>query len=83
MATMFVDNQNGKKAPDLKCGLVLMDEQGNITERRPTEFVWNVNFNQKGNAFYLSDNTNLRVVSIPSEKRQQIIDAFHKFENNK
>ena len=83
MATMFVDNQNGKKAPDLKCGLVLMDEQGNITERRPTEFVWNLNFNQKGNAFYLSDNTNLRVVSIPSEKRQQIIDAFHKFENNK
>ena len=83
MATMFVDNQNGKKAPDLKCGLVLMDEQGNITERRPTEFVWNVDFNQKGNAFYLSDKTNLRVVSIPSEKRQQIIDAFHKFENNK
>ena len=81
MATMFVDNQNGKKAPDLKRGLVLMDEQGNITERRPTEFVWNLNFNQKGKAFYLSDNTNLRVVSIPSEKRQQIIDAFHKFVN--
>ena len=82
MATMFVDNQNGKKAPDLKRGLVLMDEQGNITERRPTEFVWNVNFNQKGNAYRLSDKTNLRVVKISSEKRQQIIDAFHKTYNN-
>ena len=81
LATMFVDNQNGKKAPDLKCGLVLMDEQGNITERKPTEFLWNVNFNQKGNnAYRLTDQTNLRVVRIPSEKRQQIIDAFHKFE---
>ena len=82
MATMFVDNQNGKKAPDLKRGLVLMDEQGNITERRPTEFVWNVNFIQKGNAYRLSDKTNLRVVKISSEKRQQIIDAFHKTYNN-
>ena len=27
--------------------------------------------------------TILRVVSIPSEKHQQIIDAFHKFENSK
>ena len=80
LATMFVDNQNGKKAPDLKCGLVLMDEQGNITERKPTEFLWNVNFNQKGNAYRLTDQTNLRVVRIPSEKRQQIIDALHKFE---
>ena len=80
LATMFVDSQNGKKAPDLKCGLVLMDEQGNITERKPTEFVWNVKFNQKGNAYRLTDETNLRVVRIPSEKRQQIIDAFHKFE---
>ena len=80
LATMYVDNQNGKKAPDFKYGLVLMDEQGNITERRPTEFVWNVNFNQKDNSFRLSDKTNLRVVSISSEKRQQIIDAFHKFE---
>ena len=83
MATMFVDNQNGKKAPEFKYGLVLMDEQGNITEHKPTEFVWNVKFNQKGNAFRLTDNTNLRVVSISSEKRQQIIDAFHKFEKNK
>ena len=80
LATMFVDNQNGKNAPVLKCGLVLMDEQGNITERKPTEFLWNVNFNQKGNAYRLTDQTNLRVVRIPSEKRQQIIDAFHKFE---
>ena len=80
LATMYFDNQNGKKAPDLKRGLVLMDEQGNVTERKPTEFVWNVNFNQKDNTYRLTDKTNLRVAKITSEKRQQIIDAFHKFE---
>ena len=80
VATMYFDNQNGKEESYFKYGLVLMDEQGNITERKPTEFVWNVNFNQQGNAYRLSDNTNIRVVRIPSEKRQQIIDAFHKFE---
>ena len=79
MATLFVDNQNGKKESDFKYGLVLMDEQGNIAERKPTEFVWNVNFDQQGNAYRLSDKTNLRVVGITSEKRQQIIDAFQKF----
>lgn len=80
MATMYIDNQNSKKESDFKYGFVLMDEQGNITERKPSEFVWNVQFNQKGNAFRLDDKTNLRVVSIPAEKHQQIIDTFHKFE---
>ena len=80
LATMYYDHQTGKKAPDFKYGFVLMDEQGNIIERNPVEFVWNVKFNQKDNAFLLSDQTNLRVVRIPSEKRQQIIDAFHKYE---
>lgn len=80
MATMYIDNQTSKKESDFKYGFVLMDEQGNITERKPSEFVWNVRFNQKGNAFRLDDKTNLRVVSIPAEKHQQIIDAFHKFE---
>ncbi|MBO7115638.1 MAG: hypothetical protein J6V87_01150 [Prevotella sp.] len=83
MTTMFIDNQNGKKESDFKYGFVLMDEQGNITERKPTEFSWYVNFNMIDNAFRLSDKTNLRVVSVPSEKHQQIVDAFHKFENNK
>ena len=80
IATLHIDNRNGKKEPDFKRGLVLMDEQGNITERKPGEFVFNVQFNQKGNAFRLNEKTTLRVVNIPSEKYQQIIDAFHKFE---
>ena len=57
-----------------------MDEQGNITERKPGEFVWNVKFLQEGISYRLTDDTTLRLVSIPSEKRQQIIDALHKFE---
>ena len=80
VATMYFDNQNGKKESDFKYGLVLMDEQGNITERKPSEFTWNVYFNQQDNAYRLNEKTNLRLVKIPSEKRQQIIDAFHKFE---
>ena len=80
IATMHIDIQTGKKESDFKYGFVLMDEQGNITERKPSEFVWNVKFNQKGNAYRLNDETNLRVVSIPAEKHQQIIDAFHKFQ---
>lgn len=83
IATMHTDIQNGKKESDFKYGLVLMDEQGNITERKPTEFVWNVKFNQKGIAFRLNDETNLRVISIPVEKHQQIIDAFHKSPKSK
>ncbi|WP_091840440.1 hypothetical protein [Prevotella sp. ne3005] len=57
-----------------------MDEQGIITERKPGEFVFHVEYNQKGNTYCLNKKTTLRLVSIPSEKRQQIIDALHKFE---
>ena len=56
-----------------------MDEQGNITEHKPSEFFFNVKFNLIDNAYILSDETSLRVVSVPDEKRQQIIDAFHKY----
>ena len=80
-ATMLYDSQSGKKKSDFKHGLVLMDEQGNITERKNSEFVWNVKFLQEGISYRLTDDTTLRLVSIPSEKRQQIINALHKFEN--
>ena len=80
IATLHINNQNKKMESDFKYGLVLMDEQGNITERKPAEFIFNVQFNQKGIAFRLNEKTTLRVVSIPSKKHQQIIDAFHKFE---
>jgi hypothetical protein len=58
-----------------------MDEQGNITERKNSEFVWNVKFLQEGISYRLTDDTTLRLVSISSEKRQELIDALHKFEN--
>ena len=80
ITTLHVKKQNGKKESDFKHGFVLMDEQGNITERKPGEFVFHVEYNQKGNTYCLNEKTTLRLVSIPSEKRQQIIDALHKFE---
>ncbi|MBP5570463.1 MAG: hypothetical protein J6X46_05515, partial [Prevotella sp.] len=81
IATMRIDNQKKQTEPDYKHNLVLMDEQGNITERKLSEFFLNIQFYQKGNAYCLSDQTNLRLVSVTSEKHQQIIDALHKFEN--
>ena len=69
-----------EKESDFKHGFVLMDEQGNITEHKLSEFFLNIQFYQKGNAYCLSDQTNLRLVSVTSEKHQQIIDAFHQFE---
>ena len=83
MATLFLDMQSGKDESGFQRGFVLMDEQGNITERPATDVTWNVNFNQKGIAFRLQDSTNLRVVSIPADKRQQIVDAFRKFEKKR
>ena len=80
IATMRIDNQKKQTEPDYKYNLVLMDEQGNITERKLSEFFLNIQFYQKGNAYCLSDQTNLRLVSVTSEKHQQIIDAFHQFE---
>ena len=81
IATMRIGNQKKQTEPDYKYNLVLMDEQGNITERKLSEFFLNIQFYQKGNAYCLSDQTNLRLVSVTSEKHQQIIDALHKFEN--
>lgn len=47
IATMISDNKSRKEDSDFKYSLVLMDEQGNITERKPTEFVWNVTSTKK------------------------------------
>ena len=69
ITTLHVKKQNGKKESDFKHGFVLMDEQGNITERKPGEFVFHVEYNQKGKPYCLNEKTTLRLVSIPSEKR--------------
>ena len=58
-----------------------MDEQGNITERKVSEFFFNIQFVQKGITYRLTDQTNIRLVNVTSEKRQQIINDLHTFEN--
>ena len=54
-----------------------MDEEGNITERKPSEFLWNTKIYQEGNAYSMGD-ASLRVVSISAKKRQQMLEAYHK-----
>lgn len=83
MAHFMYDQSSKKQTSDYKHGLVLLDEQGNITERAHDKFEWNVNFNQNGNVYRLSDSTNLRLVSITPEKRQQLIKAFQDFQKKK
>ena len=78
---MRIGNQKKQKDPDYKHHIVLMDEQGNITERKVSEFFFNIQFVQKGITYRLTDQTNIRVVNVTSEKRQELIDALHKFEN--
>ena len=81
IATMRIGNQKKQKDPDYKHHIVLMDEQGNITERKVSEFFFNIQFVQKGITYRLTDQTNIRLVNVTSEKRQELIDALHKFEN--
>jgi hypothetical protein len=79
IATMRIGNQKKQKDPDYKHHIVLMDEQGNITERKVSEFFFNIQFVQKGITYRLTDQTNIRLVNVTSEKRQELIDALHKF----
>ena len=81
LATISVSSQEKKKS-DLKRGLVLMDEQGNITEQLDGDLQLFLDFNQYGNTYVLNDNSTLRVLSIPAEQRQQIMEAFKEYEKN-
>ena len=75
IATMRYAKQNGKK--ESQYGFWVMDEEGNITERKPSEFLWNTKIYQEGNAYSMGD-ASLRVVSISAKKRQQMLEAYHK-----
>lgn len=77
-ATMIYNTQNAGGDTKDKHHLLMMDEQGNISEYHG-EFVYQINFNVKANTYRLTDSTNLRLVSIPAERRQQIIEAVRAF----
>ena len=61
--------------------LLIDDIQYLATKERTSEFFFNIQFVQKGITYRLTDQTNIRLVNVTSEKRQQIINALHKFEN--
>lgn len=77
-ATMIYNTQNAGGDTKDKHHLLMMDEQGNIIEYHG-DFVYQLNFNIKNNTYQLTDSTNLRLVSIPAERRQQIIEAVRAF----
>ena len=58
--------------------MLIMDEQGNISEFHG-KFEYNLRFNLKDNTYRLDDSTNLRLITIPAERRQQIIEALRAY----
>ena len=65
------------KEEEMKHGLILMDEQGKVTELIHGEFSWNVWCNANKGNFSLDKNSTLRLVSVTPERRQQMIDALN------
>lgn len=77
-ATMFYNTQNDGENAENEHLLLLMDEQGNISEFHGN-FEYHIRFNLKDNTYRLDDSTNLRLITIPAERRQQIIEALRAF----
>lgn len=77
-ATMFYNTENDGGDSKDERQMLIMDEQGNISEFHG-KFEYNLRFNIKGNTYRLDDSTNLRLITIPAERRQQIIEAVRAF----
>ena len=72
LATMIYNTQNDGGDSKYKHHLLMMDEQGNISEYHGN-FEYSFRFYLKDNTYRQDDSTNLRVVTIPDERRQQIV----------
>ena len=77
-ATMFYNSENDGEDSNDEHQMLIMDEQGNISEFHG-RFEYSLRFNIKGNTYLLDDSNNLRLITIPAERRQQIIDAVRAF----
>ncbi len=82
-ATMVYNTQNDRDAPDRKRGLILIDEQGNITEREHGQFDFNFNYSMERNNYALNKSNTLRLIRITPERRKEFINALHVFEQKK
>lgn len=78
LATMIYNTQNDGGDSKDKHHLLMMDEQGNISEYHGN-FEYSFRFYLKDNTYRQDDSTNLRVVTIPDERRQQIVEAVRAF----
>lgn len=66
-----------KESEEMKHGLILMDEQGKVTELIHGEFTFNLFCNVFNGSFSLDKNSNIRLVSVTPERRRQMIDALN------
>lgn len=77
IAAMIGFSKGEKKAEEMKHGLILLDDQDNVTEMIHGEFDWNIFCNGANGVFSLSKNSSLRLVTVTPERRQQMIDALN------
>lgn len=79
MSTFFYDGNDNVSDNQTRYGLVLMDEQGKITELPDTLFKWNVDFRLYQNAFFFTDKNTICLEPGTPERFQQLRDAFAAF----
>ena len=76
-STMWRIAQGEKEAEEMKHGLIMMDEQGKVTELIHGEFSFNLLSTASTGTFSLDKTSNIHLVSVTPERRRQMIDALN------
>lgn len=79
ISTFFCNDKDEVNTNQTRYGLVLMDEQGNITEKTDTIFKWNIDFRLFQDEFFFTEKNNLCLEPSSPEHFQQLRDAFATF----
>lgn len=82
-ANLTFNTLNEKKASERMRNLILMDEQGNISEIEHGNINLSYKYSLKNNKFVLDENTTFRLMHVTPERRKELIDALHTFEKTK
>lgn len=80
LATILYNVQNNIPASDRKRGMILIDEQGNVEERIHAQIDFNMKYGIEGNNYVFNQDNTLRLTRVTPERRKELIDALHTFE---
>lgn len=82
-ATLLFNGENERKASDRMRNLILIDEQGNVSEVEHGQIDFNYAFTLENNKFVLNENNTFHLRHVTPERRKELIDALHTFEKTK